>query len=149
MNRNYTVDLNSQWEESTTKPNPDSTIYDGVYQSFSNFKVPNSGAKMFINILGYSTFKLYVRSNGESGYDYVMVSQLDKDLTWDTSNTNSTLVKYSTKGTPNQGSAISNYTLVEYTGIDEGEHRITIIYRKDSSADNGDDRGYVLIPKEQ
>jgi hypothetical protein len=104
---------------------------------------------MFIDIFGYSTFKLYVRSNAESNYDYVMVSQLDQDLSHNTSYTNSTLVKYSTRGNQNAGTAISNYTLVEFTGIDNGEHRITIIYRKDSSSNSGTDQGYVLIPKAQ
>ena len=32
----YTVNLNSQWEATTAVPNPDSTLYDGVYRSASN-----------------------------------------------------------------------------------------------------------------
>ena len=42
-----------------------------------------------------------------------------------------------------------NYKLVKFNNIDGGEHRITIVYRKDSSVDSGDDRGYVLIPIDQ
>ena len=104
---------------------------------------------MYIDIFGYTTFKLYIRSYAEGGYDYVMVSQLDKDITGSTTYSDTTLVKAHTKGNQQGGTAISSYTLVEFTGIDKGEHRITIVYRKDSSQDSNDDRGYVLIPKDQ
>jgi hypothetical protein len=104
---------------------------------------------MYIDIIGYETFKFYVRSYAEGNYDYVMVSQLDQTITGSTSDTNTTLVKASTKGKQNGNTTISGYTLVEFTGIDDGEHRITVVYRKDNSGDNSDDRGYVLIPKEQ
>lgn len=59
------------------------------------------------------------------------------------------IIKAHTRNKQTSGTAISNYALVEFTGIDKGEHRITIIYRKDSSSASGDDRGYILIPKEQ
>jgi hypothetical protein len=147
-NQSYTINLNSNWEQSTSISNPDSSLYDGVYQSYSNKGVDDSEAKMYIDIEGYTNFKLYIRSYAESNYDYVMVSQLDKDIYSDTSYSNTTLVKAYTRGKQTSGTAISNYTLVEFTGIDKGEHRITIIYRKDSSSFSGDDRGYVLIPKE-
>jgi hypothetical protein len=145
----YTIDLNSNWEQSTSISNPDSSLYDGVYQSYSNKGVNNSAAKMYIDINGCTNFKLYIRSNAESDYDYVMVSQLDQDIDSYTSYDDTTLVKADTRGKQTSGTAISNYTLVEFTGIDEGEHRITIIYRKDTSDASGDDRGYVLIPKKQ
>ena len=32
----YTVNLNGQWEKTTVISNPDSTLYDGVYQSSAN-----------------------------------------------------------------------------------------------------------------
>jgi hypothetical protein len=138
----YTVNLNSQWELSTAIANPDSTTYDGVYQSFSNKGVNSGLATMYIDIRNYETFKLYIRSHAESTYDYVMVGELDTEPTT-TSN------KANTSGKQVAATAISNYTLVEYTNIGGGEHRITIIYRKDNSSNSGDDRGYVLIPKEQ
>lgn len=145
----YTVDLNGgQWELSDTPTNPDATIYDGVYRSVLSKGVNNGADTMYIDIVGYSTFKLYVRSYAESGYDYVMVSQLDKEITGSSTSTSST-VKASTKDKSNSGTGISAYTLVEFTGIDGGSHRITVVYRKDGSGNNNDDRGYVLIPKEQ
>ena len=104
---------------------------------------------MYIDIFGYQSFKIYIRSYAESNYDYVMVSQLDQTIDGNTTYSNTTLVKAHTKGNPQSGTAISNYTLVEFTNIDKGEHTITIVYRKDSSGDVDDDRGYVLIPKNQ
>jgi hypothetical protein len=145
----YEIDLNSNWQLSTTITNPDSSLYDGVYQSHSNKGVPNSAAVMYIDITGYENFKLYIRSYAESNYDYVMVSQLDQTITSGTSYSNTTLVKAHTRGSQSSGTTISNYKLVEFTGIDGGDHRITVLYRKDSSSNSGDDRGYVLIPKNQ
>ena len=58
-------------------------------------------------------------------------------------------MKASTSGKQSSDASINGYTLVEYTNIDGGEHTITIGYRKDTSAHNNDDRGYLLIPKDQ
>ena len=143
----YTVNLNNAWQLSTTITNPDSTLYDGVYQSYANKGVHNSGDIMYIDIEGLESFKLYIRSYAESSWDYIMVSQLDKTLTYNSSYSDTSLVKAHTRGNQNSGTSINNYTLVEFTGIDGGKHRISIIYRKDSSSNSGDDRGYVLIPK--
>lgn len=145
-NKRYTITLNDNWQLSN-KPNPDSSLYDGVYESYSNKGVDNTAATMYIDIVGYTDFDLYIRSYAESSFDYVMVSQLDQTINNNTSYSNSTLVKAHTRGNQNSGSALVNYTLVQFTGIDGGSHRITIVYRKDSSASAGEDKGYVLIPK--
>ena len=139
VTKSYTVNLNSQWRKSTTISNPDESIYDGVYESNSNYNVNDGVATMTIDISGYTEFTLYVRSNGENNYDYVTVSELD------TPNS----VKYTAKGKANSGTSISSYTAVTYSGIDGGNHTITIKYSKDSSQHSGSDRGYVLIPKQQ
>lgn len=136
--RNYTVVLNNAWRQSTSVSNPDSSLYDGVYESYSNYNVNNGVATMYIDIDGYSEFSIYVRSDAESTYDYVTVSELD-----------STTQKMSTSGKQNSGTAISNYTKVTYTGIDGGSHRIIVTYRKDGSVNEGTDRGYLIIPKNQ
>ena len=143
----YTVNLNGQWEKTTVISNPDSTLYDGVYRSSSNYNVNNGVSTMYIDISGLSEFTLYIRSYAESNYDYVMVSELDKTITSGSSTTDTTLVKAHTKGNQISGTTISNYTEVKYTNIDGGSHRITILYRKDSGVNSGDDRGYVLISK--
>ena len=145
----YTVNLNSQWEKTTAVANPDSSLYDGVYRSSSNYNVHNTAAIMYIDISGLTSFKLYIRSYAESSFDYVMVSQLDQTINNSTSYSSTSLVKAHTRGNQQSGTALSSYTLVEFTGIDGGSHRITVVYRKDSSANSGDDRGYVLIPKSQ
>jgi hypothetical protein len=142
----YTVNLNNQWRLSSNISNPNSSLYDGVYESYSNYNVNNGTATMTINITGYTSFSVYIRSYAESNYDYVMISQLDKTITGSTSYSSSD-VKAHTRGSQQSGTAISNYKLVEYTNIDGGNHTITIVYRKDSSSHSGDDRGYVLIPK--
>lgn len=143
----YTVNLNGQWEATTAIPNPNSTLYDGVYRSSSNYNVNNGVSTMYIDISGYSEFTLYIRSYAESDCDYVMVSQLDQTITRSTSYSDTTLVKAHTRGNQVSGTAIWNYTKVTYTGIDGGSHRITILYRKDGSLHSFDDRGYVLILK--
>ena len=149
IDKEYTINLNNgQWALSNVS-NPDSSVYDGVYQSVKSKGVKNSYDTMYIDIFGYQSFKIYIRSYAESNYDYVMVSQLDQTIDGNTTYSNTTLVKAHTKGNPQSGTAISNYTLVEFTNIDKGEHTITIVYRKDSSGDVDDDRGYVLIPKNQ
>ena len=143
------VNHNSQWRLSSSVSNPDSSLYDGVYESNSNYNVNNGVATMYIDIEGYTEFSIYIRSNAESNYDYVMVSQLDKTITGSTSCSDTTLVKAHTRGNQKSGSSISDYTKVTYSNISSGTHRITIVYRKDSSQHSGADRGYVLIPKNQ
>ena len=145
----YTVNLNSQWEKTTAVPNPDSTLYDGVYRSSSNYNVNSGVSIMYITITDCSSFKMYIRSYAESSWDYVMISQLDQTINGNTSYSNTTLVKAHTCDNQQSGTALSNYTLVEFTGIPSGMHTITVVYRKDGSTHRGDDRGYVLIEKMQ
>lgn len=150
INRSYSVILNSQWRLSTSIYTPDASIYDGVYESYSNKGINDSYARMYIDIVGYKRFKFYIRSDAEGIFDYVMVSQLNKTITGTTSYDNTSLVKSHTRGNQNSSTNISGYKLVEFTNIDETRtHRITIVYRKDSSTSSGSDRGYLLIPKNQ
>ena len=41
---------------------------------------------------------------------------------------------------------LSGWTAVTYEIPDENEHWIDVAYRKDDSANNGTDRGYLLVP---
>ncbi len=138
----YTVDLNSQWQESSV--NPDSSLYD-CYESFSNYHVANANAIMYITIVGYTEFTLYIRSYGESSYDYAVVGNLDATTITRTT----TGVKAHTSGNPQSGTALSNYTKVTFSDLDGGEHRIPILYGKDGSSDSGTDKGYIIIEKNQ
>ena len=142
LDKYYTVDLNNQWQTSSDIANPDSTSYDGVYESNSNYHVANGVATMSIQIVGYDSFKVLIRSNGESNYDYVMVGKIDAQPT------TSDYQAY-TRGAATSGTAVSDYKEVTFTGLGQSEHTIYIAYRKDSSGDSGTDRGYVLIPKNQ
>lgn len=101
---------------------------------------------IYLKIKGYTTYTLYIRSNGESNYDYVMVSKPDVSITYSTSY-NSTNVYAHTRGEATAGTDLPNYKEVTFTGLTTAEHTITIVYRKDSSGDSGTDAGYVLIPK--
>jgi hypothetical protein len=145
----YSLRLNSTtygWKKSTGVSNPDSSVYDGVYES-ANKGVQSSQAYMYIDIKGYEKFKFYVRSYAESVYDYVVVSNLD--CTLNSSTTSGINVKITTCGRQSSDTSINGYTLVEFTGIDKGNHTITVMYRKDNSQNNNDDKGYILIPKVQ
>lgn len=147
--QSYTVVLNSQWQLSTSINNPDSSIYDGVYESFSNKGINSQAAIMYIDIDGYDNFTVYIRSYAESSYDYVMISQPDVSINNSTSYSNTSYVKQYTRGYQNSGTSIGSYRTASYTGLGGTHHRITVVYRKDSSQHSNQDRGYVLIPKNQ
>ena len=131
------------WVQSTTVSNPDASLYDGVYES-TNQGMSSTKSIMYIDIDGYDTFTFYVRSYAESQYDYVIVSNLDVDITSSTSG-----FKMTTSGNQQSGTSLSSYTEVTFTNIGGGQHRIMVAYKKDHSVDNGNDKGYVLIPKNQ
>ena len=145
----YEVHLNNEWCRDYQSSITDSGSYDGPYRSWSNKGIDSSSAKMFIDIHGYDTFKIYIRSHGEPNWDYIMVSQLDMDIEWDTAYQNSDLVKASTWGKSTSESTIDKYTLVPFYNIGGGDHRITIIYRKDASSHQNSDCGWVVIPTGQ
>jgi hypothetical protein len=144
----YEVILNDQWRASS-KTNPDSSLYDGPYESNSIYNIGNKAAVMYIKITGYTAFTIYLRSYAESSYDYALAFNLDtytpsKPLTSNPS-TGTSGVKAHTSSKQNSGTSIGSYTKVEYLNIDGEEHYICVAYRKDGSVNNGDDRGYVLI----
>lgn len=151
INQYFQVNLNSQWQTSTSYGNISDTGNYDFYQSFSNYHVNNGKATMFITINGYTSFTFKVRDYTDNGYDFVVVNNLD-DTT-------------SPKWRPNVGSgtASSGYVYysnrsksssetwydVTFNNLDGGEHIITITYGKDSVVHSNDDRGYVAIPKTQ
>ena len=132
--KTYTVNLNEQWQNSTA-PNPDPELYDGVYESFSNYNRKNSLAYMYINLIGYRDFTIYVRNDAEEEFDYVTI--------WLDGQSVKTVM------TSNSDTSLSSYTEITYNDIDEGPHEISIRFSKDEDTNEGTDRGYVLIPKNQ
>ena len=114
-----------------------------VYMS-NNKGVDNSNAVMKLECVGYTDLTLYIRSYAEGSYDYTIAS--DANASPYPTASNSSGVKAHTKGKQNSGTTLSDYTAVTYTGLKDNDI-IYIVFRKDSSGAEGDDRGYVLIPK--
>ena len=130
------INTNGQWQ-SYSSGLSSSSYYS--YRSYSNKSVDSSTATMYLTISGYDTFTLYIRSYAESSYDYTIAYEAD-------SNT----IKSDTRTSNNTSStSLSSYKRVDYTGLGGTRHTIRIVYRKDGSVSNGDDRGYLVIPKNQ
>lgn len=130
------ITKNNQW---TTMSSP-SDSYRG-YQSFYNKGRANVNAMMSFTIKGYESFSFYVRSNGEASYDYLMVG-LDSIPAVNSNN-------FSTKDKAQSGDKLYNYQGVSFKNLEKTRsYTIYIVYRKDGSKDEGDDRGYLLIPNE-
>lgn len=153
INQYFQVDLNSQWLKSGSLGNISSTDaknYD-FYESFSNKGVNNGKAMMFITINGYTSFTFKVRNYSESGWDYVVVNNLDDTTipmwqpTVGSGTASSGKVYYSNQSK----SSSETWYDVTFDYLGGGEHTITITYGKDGSGDSYDDRGYVAIPKTQ
>lgn len=128
----WSVDT-TQWETSTAYGNLPSSGY-SFYQSFSNHNVHNATATTYITIYGFDTFDFKIRSYGESCCDYVIVYDLDSES--------------NEKLADNNNSQESQWRDVSFSGISPNvEHTIKVIYKKDSSVNKYDDRGYIAIPK--
>lgn len=152
IKNDYSVNLTVKGNWITSTTNPDSSAYD-AYMSNGSHNVNNGMDCMSITINGYTKFTVYIRSYGESNYDYTTISKLDTPYKGSSSQGSSqyslSYVYAHTRGKSNGGTDIGSYTKVEYDNIDGGEHTIYVYYTKDGSGNNYDDRGYILIPKEQ
>ena len=138
------IDLNNEWITGTTNPSP------SQYYSFESRKskgVDNSGDYIYLKIKGYTTYTLYIRSDGENYADYVMVSKPDASITHSTPYDNTNVYAH-TRTSANSGTTLSAYTEVTFSGLTTEEHTITIVYKKDDQDSQGSDAGYVLIPKD-
>ena len=148
--QSYAVDIsNGDWVLESPNTNPDTNTYDGVYRSDRyHGSPPISGCvvKMYIDVIGYTNFRVFIRSYAENGYSYTIACNPDIDPSTYSDAMNNK--KADTDGNANNTTSISGYTAVDYT-LDGGQHRICIAYiHKDQYVVN-DDRGYVLIPKQQ
>ena len=128
------------WVTADSKYNVDK--YD-VYMS-NNKGINSSQAVMKLECVGYTDLTLYIRSYAESTFDYTIASTANAS-TYPKAYNDSTAEAH-TRGNQKSGTTISDYTAVTYTGL-SGNDIIYIVFTKDSSGGNGDDRGYVLIPK--
>ena len=121
-----------------------------VYMS-NNKGINSSQSVMKLECIGYTDLTLYIRSYAESSYDYTIASNASNASdanasTYPTAYNDST-VKAHTRGNQKSGISLSDYTAVTYTEL-SGNDIIYIVFRKDSGGASGDDRGYVLIPKQ-
>lgn len=150
----FTVDLNSQWQDSTSygSLSSDTANYD-FYESFGNHNVNNGKATMFITIGGYKSFTFKVRnySASERDYDYVVVNNLDDTTvpSWEPGVGSGTASSGKVYYTNKSKSSSTTWYDVTFNDLDGGEHIITVTYGKDNLFNDGDDRGYVAIPKKQ
>lgn len=168
----YEVDLSGGWfrnNGSSSDPNgkpcyqnscPDG--YDGIYTSFGNFNVAGSKCVLRISVVGYTEFRILIGSNSETRYDYVIAMVLDEDPSGFSHSELRNGQKYDSatgsyitvpilasnkSSAHNNGSDPSTYFEAEYQ-LDGGRHDIYVVYIKDTSVNYGDDRGYVLIPRQ-
>ena len=140
---------NGDWVLQSPNTNPDSTTYEGVYQSDRyHGSPPSSGCvvKMYIDVIGYTTFTVYIRSYAENGWSYTIA--LNPDVDPSTYNDAISASKADTSSSATGTTSISGYTRVDYS-IDGGSHRICIAFIHKDSYTQNDDRGYVLIPRQQ
>ena len=128
-----TVDLNNgQWVDS-------GTTIDGhtVYKSDAgSYHVNNGKSTCTVTVKGYNNVTVYARSYAEGSYDYAEVGPLDGKVTRDSASN-----VLSTKGRQ------SNTTYRSYTFAisDAGTHTFQVLYSKDSSSNDNDDRGYFYV----
>ena len=139
----FTPILNDEWQLSTQYTWLDTELYDGIYESYSNYQVNSGKATMSIEIDGYTDFTFYICSYGEANYDYIWVGKLDQMPTTDND------AYATTKGNPKEPTSLTNFTEVKFSNLDAGKHTINIVYKKDGSGNSFNDRGYVIIPKYQ
>ena len=146
----YSVDLNDGDWVLDSSLNPDSSTYDGVYKSQKYWMSPPSegcAVKMYLDVVGYTTFRVYIRSYAESGWSYVVAMPVDVDPDYIPGEDNGVANTSSESGS-SSGTSIDSYKAVDYA-LDGGQHRICIVYRHGDGYALNDDRGYVLIPKVQ
>lgn len=166
--QSFAVDLSDGWclsDESGIDPNgnyapyqanPDSSQFDGVYQSYGNWNVDASTfdniVRMRITFNGYSTFRIRAVSSAESGWDGIAISNLDTpleitdsgQLEWERFDPE-TVYGYA-PNSYNEYPYLDEYALFEFIN-DGGEHFIEVAFSKDSSYNDMNDRGYVLIER--
>lgn len=108
-----------------------------VYKSDAgSYHTSNGTSTCTINVRGYSSVTIYARSYAESNYDYLEVGSLDGTVTRGASSN-----VLSTKS--NQSS--TTYLSYTFTISDDAFHNFEVLYSKDYSGDNNDDRGYFYV----
>jgi hypothetical protein len=105
---------------------------------------------MTINFAGLS-LKLLYGSSSENNWDYLMVGKANSLINNDTTYTDS-IVAAHTKSSYNNitpDNTISYGTITLDPTLSGQTNSITISYKKDTSVNSRNDRGYIMIPKIQ
>ena len=127
------VDLNGgQWVDS-------GTTIDGhtVYKSDAgSWHVSNGTSTCTVTVRGCSSVTVYLRSYAEGNHDYAEVGPLDSKVSRAAASN-----VLSTKGKQSN----TTYYSHTFTISDDAFHTFEVLYSKDSSGDNNDDRGYFYV----
>ena len=132
---NSTVDLNSEWVSDTEDDNY------SYFKSNSNVGVNSSYSQCKVTWSNLTSITFKYMSSSEMEYDYLCVGKLDGEKFTALPSDGSSNVYLSTKGK-------TSGTYYEFTiECDKGEHHIWFCYQKDRSGNNGEDRGFIGVPK--
>ena len=129
------IDLNSEWISDTE---------DNEYRYFksnSNVGVNNSYSQCKVTWSNLTSITFKYMSSSEIRCDYLCVGKLDGEKFTARPSDGGSNVYLSTKGK-------TSGTYYEFTiECDKGEHHIWFCYQKDSSDKQGEDRGFIGVPK--
>ncbi len=132
---NSTVDLNSEWVSDSEDSNY------AYFKSNSNVGVNKSYSQCKVTWSNLTSITFKYMSSSEMGFDYLCVGKLDGEKFTSQPSDGNSNVYLSTKGK-------ESGTYYEFTiECDEGEHHIWFCYRKDNSGNEGEDRGFIGVPK--
>ena len=132
---NSTVDLNSEWIEDTEDSNYK------YFKSNSNVGYDDSYSQCKVTWSNLTSITFKYMSSSETCCDYLCVGKLDGE-------------KFTSQPSDGDDNVyLSTYdktsgTYYEFTiECDKGEHHIWFCYQKDSSDNEGEDRGFIGVPK--
>ena len=132
---NSTVDLNSEWVSDSEDSNYT------YFKSNSNVGVDDSYSQCKVTWSNLTSITFKYMSSSEMEYDYLCVGYLDGEKFTALPSDEESKVYLSTKNK-------TSGTYYEFTiECDEGEHHIWFCYQKDSSTNEGEDRGFIGVPK--
>ena len=130
-----TVDLNNEWVSDTED---DEYRY---FKSNSNVGKDNSYSQCKVTWSNLTSITFKYMSSSEMGYDYLCVGKLDGEKFTAQPSDGGDNVYLSTNDK-------DSGTYYEFTiECDKGEHHIWFCYMKDDSGNEGEDRGFIGVPK--
>ena len=129
------IDLNNEWVSDSEDSNY------AYFKSNSNVGVNSSFSQCKVTWSNLTSITFKYMSSSEMSYDYLCVGKLDGEKFTSRPKDGDSNVYLSTKGK-------TSGTYYEFTiECDKGEHHIWFCYQKDSSGNEGEDRGFIGVPK--